>query len=213
MMQNRERISVAQAKRNKTEISLENAKDVAKKCEELMTGYHIIEQKTPEISTELVERYDEQWKITQKEWYNWNIDKIIGWFEYILTANGSVDNKNTIDFDSIKFNLEEDRFKGKYFTSMDDSDLSHYGFENEEDCDLLYERICDLLEKYPLPRKSAKKSLVKIPKTEKEDKKEEKESGVTVCNDDDKQIKKRVFTFNTTKRDGKFSDYIRSECI
>ena len=183
MIENRKQISVAQIERDSTEASLEKTKNVAKQYETLMTKYRAFEKKTEEIIPKLYEKYN-------KEWYNWSIETTTGWFAYVLTNHKSVDNYSKIDFDSIKLYLEKISFRAKHLSTVDDTDLSNYGFKNEDDCDLLYQHICDLIEKYPLPKKRPKKKLhvhVKTEKFKEDNKYEEKENSAVISNNDDKK--------------------------
>ena len=192
MIENRKQISVAQIERDSTEASLEKTKNVAKQYETLMTKYRAFEKKTEEIIPKLYEKYNKEWKISAKEWYNWSIETTTGWFAYVLTKNkkNSGNACGKIDFDSIKSYLEKISFEAKYLSTIDDGDLSKYGFKNEDDCDLLYQHICDLIEKYPLPKKRPKKKLhvhVKTEKFKEDNKYEEKENSAVISNNDDKE--------------------------
>ena len=188
-IENRKQASVKQLERRKTQASFENTKSVAKEYDTLMTKYRTFETKTEEIIPKLLKKYENEWKIVEKDWYNWNIEKVMGWFAYVLTKNGSVSDSN-VDFVSIQSYLEKISFDAKYFTSIDDTDLSKYGFKNENDCDLLYEHICDLIEKYPKPKRRPKKSGLKAEKEFEDKKYEEKESTGAISNSNDKPIKK-----------------------
>ena len=191
MMENRKQISVAQVERANTQASLENTKNVVKQYETLMTKYQTFEKKTEEIIPKLFEKYNKEWKISAKEWYNWSIETTTSWFAYVLTKNTkNIDNSyGEIDFDSIKLYLEKISFEAKYLSTIDDSDLSKYGFKNEDDCDLLYQNICDLIEKYPLPKKRPKKLRVhvKAVEFEEDNKYEEKENSAVISNNGDKE--------------------------
>ena len=190
-MENRKEISVAQVERDHTQASFENTKNAAKRYETLMTKYRIFEKKTEEIIPKLFEKYNKEWKISEKEWYNWSIETTAGWFAHVLTKNKkNIDSAyDKIDFDSIKLYLEKISFQAKHLLTVDDGDLSKYGFKNEDDCELLYEHICDLIEKYPLPKKRPKKLVIKAEEFQEDKKYEEKENSVVICNNtsDDKQ--------------------------
>ena len=106
--------------------------------------------------------------------------KVTGWFEYVLTKNGS--NENGIDLDTTKLNLEKERFKSKHLSTVDVCDLVEFGIANEDDCNTLYECIRQLIEKYLRPKQGVTKSLIKCGKDR--CKKQEKESTIVVFNDD-----------------------------
>ena len=186
-------IHQSKCKANKIKLSLSTTEHKLQDYEKLRSHYHTFEKKTDQLIPQLLAKYKQEWDNAEKEWYNWDIKTVTAWFEYIVTKNGSADHdKVTVDFNMIKSNLAKACFRAKYLAIVDDSDLIDYGFKNENDCNLLYQRISCLIEKYPLPRKNANKSSAKADKKFKDQKQEEKQSVTVVSNDDDKekQIKK-----------------------
>ena len=160
IVENRREIRNATMEKNKTESCLNHVTKISQQYSAQMEIYREFEKNTDENNPILLEKYQSEWEKAEKDWYNWSIDRITGWFEYILTKNGSITNTQT-DFDLVKTNLEKDKYRGKYLLSMDTFDLKKYGIENNNGCHLLYKSVCKLIEKYPQP-KNEEKCLVDI---------------------------------------------------
>ena len=152
----------------------------------LAKKYREFEHETEDLIPELESKYNQAWKESEKMWYNWDINKIVGWFEYILNGNciaidinskrrnddidvhadGNINsnddrdlanvNRNDqdydINFDKIRENLTNEKFKAKYLPTIECCDLKEYGFNNDSICETLYQTITNLCEKYPKPR-------------------------------------------------------------
>ena len=108
-------------------------------------------------------KYDKEWNESEKEWYNWDINKLVAWFEYKLRNNNCrldgydhLCNLKNICFKSIIDTMRESKFRMNHLTSVEEDELKEYGFENDEICELLCDEIDKLCQKYPKPRKNRK---------------------------------------------------------
>ena len=52
-----------------------------------MKQYRQFENETEECISGLLTCYQNEWELSQKQWYKWNTKQIAGWFEYILSKN------------------------------------------------------------------------------------------------------------------------------
>ena len=174
-----------QIEKYKADTEINQMKREIGEFEALLTKYEDFDNILSNNILNLIDKYNKEWKESEKEWYNWNVDKLVGWFEYVLRSNcknslnknneqemekkesddhekklnvNLGDNFENIDFCAIATKMKDDKYKCKNLSTLDEVELQEFGIDDDEYCDILLDEVERICEKYPKPaRKSARK--------------------------------------------------------
>ena len=163
----------------------------------LQPEYKKFEAKSIKQIERLLIKYEKEWNESEKEWYNWDVNKLVGWFEYKLRQNnkssGSGENKNNnsndnghlyklsdICFESICNSMKNKYFRMNHLIGVEEDELKEYGFKNDNICEFLCDESKILCNKYPKPRKKRKNEKEKVGQKKQENKEEEQKANFVV---------------------------------
>ena len=175
-------------RKSKTKMQIEKMKREISEFEELLSKEKDFNNILSNNISNLIDRYNKEWKASEKEWYNWNIGKLVGWFEYILRLNCNNDEKESdekelniknLDFVVIDGKIKDSKYKCKHLSLLDKEDLNDFGILADAHCVIILDEVEKMCDEYPKPSRKRKKSSSSnaISVAKEKDKQNEKEKG------------------------------------
>ena len=106
--------------KNKKAMQLRKREQQRKEYDTLATKYKDFHVTLSSNVAKLIEKYNIEWKDCEKEWFNWDIDILVQWFEYILNKNDKTkDDDLKIDFNQIQDKMKSEKYKSKNLVTLD----------------------------------------------------------------------------------------------
>eukprot|EP01083_Nonionella_stella_P307157 1078607_1 len=118
------------------------------KCKSLSSKYKEFEKNVEQRTEEIQKYFGEKWDEHERLWTKWNVDDIICWIKYLI-YDSKVKLSSDIDLKQVAKEMEMQKFMGKSLSKNEKNDLKLFGIIVFDDYQQIYERIKELIEKYP----------------------------------------------------------------
>eukprot|EP01084_Bolivina_argentea_P232518 391886_1 len=134
---------------NQLQFELEVYRSMLWECNDIMKAYITFDKVNDEKITEMKLYFNNKWEDAIKHWYEWDVFSIVCWIKYLI-EKGELMLSGDINFDKISKQMEQSKIDGESLKTMDKSDLKSIGFEILSDRQRIYNKMQQIILKYPM---------------------------------------------------------------
>eukprot|EP01083_Nonionella_stella_P046662 124910_1 len=129
---------------NTCSLESKNLDKILTTANAFMKGYHDFDEHNEQRIKKIKTHFETKWTQCMRNWFQWTSEDIVCWISYLSSKNELTLSNNT--------NLEimkKSKMNGESLVGVHKSDLTSVGFDNLNDVQQIYQKISELISKYP----------------------------------------------------------------